>query len=497
YYVSGREVWPWNRKAEIRLAAYAVPDNAEYAWIAPVVDGRSPTAEWFTQTGLSLAAKISFNRAFLPLSTRMTLGCRDCHGRPIYDQWASSGHALAADNPRFLTMYNGTDVAGNQSPPTQKGYNRDYGSFPLRPDPNQPYYGPGYKLDFPGTAGNCAACHLPAAASEQPYGVDPNQTTGADAQGTHCDFCHKIAAVKLNPATGLPYDNLPGVLSLELMRPDPEPQLFFGPYDDVDVGPDTYLPLMKESQICAPCHQASFWGTPIYESFAEWQASSYAAEGVTCQNCHMRPDGATTNFAPGRGGQERNPETIPTHNFPGAADETLLQEAVTLDADAVRQGGMITVTVTITNSGAGHHIPTDSPLRQMILLVEAVDGAGRPYPLLSGPTLPDWTGVGDPAQGYYAGLPGTAYAKVLSELWTEVLPTGAYWNPTRLVSDNRIPAHGQETTMYGFSVPDDANVTVITRLIYRRAFIELMAQKGWDTPDIFITSTEQMLPALP
>ncbi|MFQ5420416.1 MAG: carboxypeptidase-like regulatory domain-containing protein, partial [Anaerolineae bacterium] len=185
YYVSGREVWPWNREAEIRLAAYAAPDNAEYAWIAPVVDGRSPTAEWFTQTGLSLAAKISFNRTFLPLSTRMTLGCRDCHGRPIYDQWASSGHALAADNPRFLTMYNGTDVAGNQSPPTQKGYNRDYGSFPLRPDPNQPYYGPGYKLDFPGTAGNCAACHLPAAASEQPYGVDPNQTTGADAQGTH------------------------------------------------------------------------------------------------------------------------------------------------------------------------------------------------------------------------------------------------------------------------------------------------------------------------
>ena len=497
YYVGGMVVWPWSKSPGIRLGAYAVPDNVEYEWIAAVVDGRSPAAEWFTQTGLGLAAKVSFNRAFLPLSARMTLGCRDCHGRTIYDQWAASNHALGAENPRFVTMYNGTDVDGRQSPPTRKGFNRDYGTFPLRPDLDQPYYGPGYKLDFPGTAGNCAACHLPSAASEQPYGVDPNRATGVEAQGTHCDFCHKIADVKLNPATGLPYDNMPGVLSLDLMRPGPEPQLFFGPYDDVDVGPDTYLPLMKESQICAPCHQAGFWGTPIYESFAEWQASPYAAEGKTCQNCHMRPDGVTTNFAPGRGGQERDPETIPSHYFPGAADEFLLQNAVTLAATAVRQDGTIRVTVTITNSGAGHDVPTDSPLRQMILLVAAVDEEERPYLLLTGPTLPDWTGVGDPAAGNYAGLPGTVYAKILAELWTEISPTGAYWNPTKLISDNRIPAQGQDTTVYVFAVPDDGNVTVTARLIYRRAFIELIEQKGWDAPDTLIAHIEKTIPDLP
>ncbi|MFQ5419126.1 MAG: carboxypeptidase regulatory-like domain-containing protein, partial [Anaerolineae bacterium] len=43
YYVAGVEVWPWSRAPEIRLSSYAVPDNAEYEWIAPVVDGRSPT----------------------------------------------------------------------------------------------------------------------------------------------------------------------------------------------------------------------------------------------------------------------------------------------------------------------------------------------------------------------------------------------------------------------------------------------------------------------
>jgi hypothetical protein len=481
YYIGGAEIWPWRKTVAIKLTPYTVPDNAEYEWIAPAVDGRSPAAEWLTQTGLGLAAKLSFNRAFLPLSARMALGCRDCHGQSIYDQWAANGHALGAQNPRFLTMYNGTE-----SPLTRQGYNRDYGSFPLRPDLTQAYYGPGYKLDFPATAGNCAACHLPSAAIEQPYGVDPNQATGVDAQAVHCDFCHKIADVKLNPATGLPYENMPGILSIDLMRPGPEPQLFFGPYDDVDVGPDTYLPLMKQSQICAPCHQASFWGVPVYESFSEWQASAYGADDVTCQDCHMKPDGVTTNFAPGRGGQERDPDKIPAHNFPGATDELLLQNAVTLDADAIRQGGVVTVTVTITNSSAGHHVPTDSPLRQMILLVEAKDESGRPYPLLRGPTLPDWTGVGDPSRGNYAGLPGTAYAKILAELWTEVSPTGAYWNPTRLVSDNRIPAHGHDTTVYTFAVLEDTAVVVTARLIFRRAFIDLIEQKGWDAPDIIM-----------
>ncbi|MFQ5433968.1 MAG: hypothetical protein ACE5FD_03745 [Anaerolineae bacterium] len=188
------------------------------------------------------------------------------------------------------------------------------------------------------------------------------------------------------------------------------------------------------------------------------------------------------------------PETIPTHNFPGAADELLLQNAVTLDTNVVRQGDMITVTVTITNSGGGHHLPTDSPLRQMILLVEAVDERERPYPLIFGPTLPDWTGIGDPAQGYVAGLPGTAYAKILAELWTEVSPTGAYWNPTRLVSDNRIPARGRDTTEYVFTVPGESAVTVTTRLIFRRAFIELITQKGWDAPDIIIAEETTSFP---
>ncbi|MFQ5568741.1 MAG: carboxypeptidase regulatory-like domain-containing protein [Rhodothermales bacterium] len=486
YYVAGADAWPWDATFDITLSPYTIPDNADYVWVPPAVETRWAIEEWLIQTDLGLAAQVSFNRAFLPLAARLTLGCRDCHGQTIYDQWAGSAHALGAKNIRFLTMYNGTDVAGNQSPSTRYGRSRDYGSFPLRPAHNEPYYGPGYKLDFPNTAGNCAACHVPTAATEKPYGVDPNQVMGVDAQGTHCDFCHKIAAVKLDPATGRPYENTPGILSITLMRPRPERQLFFGPYDDVDVGPDTYLPLMKQSEICAPCHDASFWGVPIYQSFAEWQASPYPAQGKTCQSCHMKPDGVTTNFAPGRGGLERNPETIPSHHFPGASDTTLLQNAVALEASAKRQGERVIVTLTITNDQTGHHVPTDSPLRQMILLVQATDTQDRVLSLLDGSRVPEWGGIGDPSEGFYAGLPGKGFAKILQELWTEVAPSGAYWNPTRILNDNRIAAAAADSSTYMFNAPETGPVHVEVTLLFRRAFIALMDQKGWAVPDIIM-----------
>ncbi len=497
YYVAGRAVWPWDREISLTLTPYSVPDNASYSWISPAVEARN---EWETlniRARLDPTAALTPDTLFFKAANGLTLGCRDCHGETIYNQWVSGAHALGFNNTRFAGMYSGTDVTGqHQSPLTRFGFSRDYGRFPLRPDLTQPYYGPGYKLDFPDTAGNCAACHLPAAALAAPYGTDPNTVTGVDALGSHCDFCHKIADVRLNPDTGLPYENMPGVLSLVMMRPSPEKQIFFGPYDDVDAGTDTYLSLQRQSQYCAACHTASFWGVPVYQSFAEWLASPYSdpATGQTCQDCHMKPDGITTNFAPGRAGQERDPDEIFTHIFPGASNEALLQNSVTMTTTAHNEGSTVTVTVDVINDKTGHHVPTDSPLRHMILLVRVTDGQGQASSLLDGSTVPEWGGVGDPAQGYYAGLPGKAFAKVLSELWTEVTPTGAYWNPPRVMSDNRIPAFAADTSTYTFAAPESGGVTVEVRLIFRRAYRQLMDWKGWDVPDIVMEEETIRIP---
>lgn len=482
HYVAGVEVRSSAEELRLTLETYDTTDHPHYSWIPPMVE-RTPAEEKRLHAALDAAAAESLDEAFFPLAEHLELGCRDCHGDTMHERWATSAHALGARNPIFLTMYNGTDVAGNRSPPTRRRSSRDYGELTMKPRPGDTYFGPGYKLDFPDTAGNCATCHLPAAALHDPYGTDPNAVTGVDASASHCDFCHKIGGVVLDPETGRPPANRPGVLSLEMVRPGDDRQIFFGPYDDVDVGPDTYLPLMSQSEICAPCHDASFWGVPIYESFAEWLASPYAARGETCQDCHMRPDGVTTNFAPGRGGIERDPATIPTHGFPGAADEALLREAVTMRVAAERRGREVVVTVSITNDRTGHHVPTDSPLRHLILLVRATDEAGEALPLIEGPKVPDWAGPDRGAPGHYGGLPGTAFAKILQEVWTRTTPTAAYWNPTRIVQDNRISAFETDTSRYRFAAAG-GRCHIEATLLFRRAFIELAELKGWDATDI-------------
>jgi len=419
--------------------------------------------------------------------------CQNCHAQPDdpasvlpFDEWMLDAHSQSSGNERFLTMYAGTDVYGNQSPLTRKGYNRDYGSFPLPPDPSLPYFGPGYKIDFPETAGNCSACHTPMQAISAPYGIDPTKAAGG-AEGISCDFCHKIWAVNLDEE-GLPYPNMPGVLSYEFRRPGEGHQLFLGPLEDVAPGEDTYSPLQNQSEFCAPCHTAVFWDTPIYNSFGEWLDSPYSDPilGQTCQDCHM-PTGLTDHFALiDEGGLDRDPETIFSHLMPGAADEDLLMNAISMSIEAWKDDGKANLQVNITNDQTGHHVPTDSPLRHLILVIEARTEGGELLELIEGPAIPEWAGIGDPDDGCYGGQPGKIYAKVLEEFWTEVSPSGNYWNPTRIVSDNRIAAYETDTTSFQFVDLNEGKLTFNVKLIYRRAFIELIEQKGWDVPDIMM-----------
>lgn len=200
----------------------------------------------------------------------------------------------------------------------------------------------------------------------------------------------------------------------------------------------------------------------------------------------MPRTGATHVARPDNGGLERDPSTIFGHAMPGASDEALLREAVRMEVEARREEGALEVTVTITNHGTGHHVPTDSPLRHLLLLVEATDSNSTPLIRRAGPVVPDWGGVGDPSEGDYAGLPGKAFAKVLREVWTGVAPTGAYWNPTSVVSDNRLAALATDESRYAFTAPREGEISVHVRLLFRRAFIELARQKGWETRDLLM-----------
>ncbi len=401
------------------------------------------------------------------------MSCTHC--MVAWSQWRANAHADSATSPRFFSIYNGTDVTSTIT------------------------VTPGYKLDFTGTAGNCATCHAPTAAIAGiatpftgtatitgTFSTDMNELSGVDTEGVFCEFCHKVGDVYLDPATGLPYEDRPGALSMRLYRSPPSGVLFFGPFDDV-TRRVTYLELEKKSQFCAPCHQFSFGGTPIYQSFKEWLESPYPAQGIECQTCHMTPTGMDYFVFPWKGGFIRDPALIASHLQPGASDVDLLQNTVTMTVSAQQVKGSLQATVTITNTDAGHHVPTDHPGRHLLLVITATDALGQDLPQQGGPTVPDWGGD-------QAGLPGKAFAKVLRDEETGESPVISYWRPTIIVSDNRIPAMASDTSVYTFTAPAAGRpVTVTAELRFRRLFQAVMDAKGWDTTDVVMEEAQAEL----
>jgi len=436
YKVGWATIAPPAENITITVRPYDTRDNTAYAWNTSYPDPANPT-----------------------------LGCGHCMS-PSFDEWQHTAHAGSGTNPRFFSLYNGTDISGTQ------------------------VISPGYKLDFPGTAGNCAACHAPGAAYDAPFTVDMNALTGVNREGVFCEFCHKVGAVYLNPATGRPYENAPGVFSLRLYRPYPGDQIFFGSLDDV-ARRVSYLPIEKKSQFCAPCHQFSFWGTPIYESFREWQESPYPAQGVECQTCHM-PTGTSSTFClPEKGGLARDPARLASHLDLGVKDTAFMQSTVAMTLTAQAVTNAVQVGVTLTNVAAGHHVPTDFPGRHMILVVTATDGQGQALSLQSGPTVPDWGSD-------LAGRAGKGYAKILRDVQTGESPVVSYWKQTLIVSDNRIPALGSDASVYAFAVPaDGGEVSVTARLLFRRAFQPVAEAKGWEMEDVVMETEAATIPLRP
>lgn len=53
-----------------------------------------------------------------------------------------------------------------------------------------------------------------------------------------------------------------------------------------------------------------------------------------------------------------------------------------------------------------------------------------------------------------------------------------------MLSDNRLAAFATDRGTYTFAAPERGEVKVEVTLLFRRAFIELMEQKGWDVPDM-------------
>jgi hypothetical protein len=199
--------------------------------------------------------------------------------------------------------------------------------------------------------------------------------------------------------------------------------------------------------------------------------------------------GGADHFAlPERGGLRRDPATVATHLMPGVSDASLMRNAASVAVTGSRSGAELVVEVRVTNDRTGHHLPTDSPMRQLFLVVEARAEAGDRLALSEGPVLPAWAGD-------LEDRPGRAYAKILEDLWTAASPSASYWSPTRIVSDTRLAAFSTDISRYVFRVASGEPVVVEAKLLFRRAFHELARQKKWKLADLEMNRSRLLVPA--
>jgi len=450
--------------------------------------------------------------------------CQTCHSNPNgldeYLEWQRDGHASVFQDPYFEKMYLGSDNSGYTIGNTQWGFDNQGHQARVLPNPGLPYYGTGFKLDYPTETGNCVYCHAPAAAIGSQTRMDLTQTiyearrgqSSIFTEGITCDICHKVVNVQLD-GNKVPFPDKPGVLSYEFVHDNRF--LFMGPNTDAITnnvpGQDfSCAPIFSKSEFCAPCHTAEFNGTQIYDSYGEWLASPYnkdpnKKEYKPCQACHMPPDGITDlSEAPKMSEREacspnNNKFSDFNHDMMLHGDDNisaLIKQAADLKVDTKVDKGVITVTVTVSNVNAGHKFPTDSPLRHLILVIEATTTSSARLPQIDGPTIPLWGGDGNTIYDY-AGRPGEIYANILIAKDTSFSPEVAYWNPVQpawpawkktdsqtISADTRILPGKTAESMYVFGLPPNGKATFNVKLIYRYAFVDLARQKGWPINDI-------------
>jgi hypothetical protein len=411
---------------------------------------------------------------------------------------------------------------------------------PVPPELSQDYHGPGFKLDFPQQPGNCAYCHVPASIAGTQESIDLSfpRPGGAWGEGVTCDVCHKVFAVTLAD-NGFPFIDRPGVLSFQFLRPYSD-TFTTGPFSNIlTTGPTlppnhhaTCAPIFSQSEFCAACHFGKFGDMVIYNSYGEWKASAYAVNPAdpgyrTCQDCHMShltADDNKSSLSAQRqacSGNNKNLQNF-DHNMmnygpSGSANQIprLVKDAAQIDLDFDTQptgSNSLDVLVRVTNTQAGHKFPTDSPLRQLILVVRAQDRVSTRLIQVGGPQIPNWAGPGPVTPTTYedrlkyagvenySGLPGKVFANLLVEEQTNLSPGMAYWNETKyavvnsvngMTSDTRLPPRGADESTYSFAMPDAGDVKITVQLIYRYAFYDLMVWKEWfDRPDIIVATVQ-------
>lgn len=250
--------------------------------------------------------------------------CGRCH-RAIFDAWKTSAHSRAMESRLFQDAL---ELAASDGPQARKV---------------------------------CLGCHSPVAVRIN----DLAPREKVSWEGVTCDYCHSIRDVTMSGG------NPRARVEFSLVKS--------GPLRNAESnGHATEFSSVHTSAVlCAICHEyKNSLGFPVLTTYSEWKASAYAKESKDCQSCHMYQvagnvvDPKIKAVAMAR---------VNLHQMPGSHSIQQLTKTIKGQLSAVRQGDKIEVTVDIANQGAGHYVPTGSPLRQLVLEVRADSYDGKHY----------------------------------------------------------------------------------------------------------------------
>ena len=325
----------------------------------------------------------------------------------------------------------------------------------------------------------CVKCHTPVGVVTgfpKKLSDDLAKTPEIATRGIQCDYCHSAVDVSrmYNNGTVL----APG-------QGEDDPGIKYGPFDDAE--PDfhdaEYSKLHTDSRICGTCHNVKHvvFGTDLETTYTEWANSPYNKPGtdahVPCQGCHMfqRPGIPATGSTdrplnPGAAADYSEDRAhIFTHYFVGANSgvtrtsgfdekaqmaEERLKHAAQISM-AMKDGAPGTVVVSVTNSGAGHSLPTGlGDLRQVWiqLVLTHADGtvafaSGLPD---SRQELPEDTVIFNTVFGDGQGNPVFNIAKA-----------------RQVLSDTRILAGKTVSRQFDLGRAPEPGQTLTVRLLYR------------------------------
>ena len=423
------------------------PENWSPTWVNPSWERPENMTP---DTQVSLPGDLSNDQLSKPST------CGGCHS-DIYSQWKGSVHANAFKDPIFQKA---TKLFLSQS--QTEGQLEE--------------------------ARSCVRCHIPLghlSKEIETTDVEYSSVTLDTRSGIFCDFCHSVKA-----CAGI--GNGSFIVDTGLGADDK--RVKWGPRDDAltpDFHNTTYSELHTKSEICGMCHDVTHTmnGLPLERTYTEWREGPYNTGDpqttVYCQDCHMRqlpgkpatgsterPDNPGTSAF---GGKQRDHVYTHYHIGGNAALPTLFEEEEHAEMAAERLQNCATVEiippdelmilrsatfqVKVSNTGAGHYIPTGlSEIRQVWLEVVVKDTFGRT--LFESGSVDDNGNIDSESRMFHIELGDK-----------DGNPTANVAMAEHIISDHRIPPKGHVVENYSFFVPlrGTLGYTIEAKLRYRSA----------------------------